>query len=358
MPYITLNRKHLKFNFEYLNNLFGSHNMQWTVVSKLLCGNTLFLHEVEKLGVEQICDSRIINIKAIKEIAPELETVYIKPPALSTICDVVEYADISCNTQFDILQKLSHEAVLRGKTHKVIIMVELGELREGVLREQLLNLCEKTLYLPGIQLVGIGANFTCLSGVLPDRDKLNQLALYKELIESKYDISLPYVSGCSSVTIPLLFAGMIPEGVNHFRVGETLFFGTDVYHNKPLPEMKHDIFRLHAEIIEVEEKPVIPEGIMSSNLEGNTPEFNHEDKGRTSQRAILDFGLLDVDYTHIFPVDESIVCIGAASDMLVVDLGDNAASYNVGDRIVFNLDYMGACRLINSPYIVKLVVEV
>lgn len=357
MAYITLNRKQLKHNYDYLNEVFGSHNIQWSVVSKLLCGNQLFLKEVINLGIKQICDSRIINIKAIRQVSPSIETVYIKPPAPSTIKDVVRYADVSCNTEFETLQKLSEESVLCGKIHKVIIMVELGELREGVLREGLLQLYDQSLTLPGIKVIGIGANFTCLSGVLPDRDKLNQLVLYRELIMSMYKTELIYVSGGSSVTIPLLFTGMIPEGVNHFRVGETLFFGTDVYNSQIIPEMNHEVFRLEAEIIEVEEKPVIPEGIMSNNLEGNMPEYNNEDKGRTSIRAILDFGLLDVDYTHIFPEDESISIIGAASDMLVVDLNGNKRNYNVGDTIIFNLDYIGACRLLNSPYIKKRIIE-
>ncbi|WP_293710297.1 alanine racemase [uncultured Parabacteroides sp.] len=356
MAYITLNRQSLKHNYDYLDTLFKNHNIQWSVVSKLLCGDMVFLKETMRLGIKQFCDSRMTNIKAIKKIDPSVETVYIKPPASLAVKEVVQYADISFNTEFATLKKLSKEASLNGKVHKVIIMVELGELREGVLRNELLKLYEKAITLPYIEVVGLGTNFACLSGVLPDHDKLNQLALYRELIAAKYQKKIPYVSGGSSVTIPLLLENTLPDGINHFRIGETLFFGTDVYHSSPLLEMKQDVFSLHTEIIELEEKPIVPEGLLGNNLEGNTPEYSEEDKGKTTIRAILDLGLLDVEYAHIFPEDTSISCTGASSDMLIVDLGNNPAKYKVGDIISFSMDYMGAFRLMNSKYVRKQVV--
>lgn len=357
MAYVTLNRKYLKHNYDYLNKLFKSHNIQWSVVSKLLCGDTSFLQETVRLGIKQFCDSRMTNIKAIKKIDPSIEAIYIKPPASEAIKEVVQYADISFNTEFATLKKLSDEAARHGKVHQVTIMVELGELREGVLRNDLMELYEKAMKLPYIEVVGLGTNFTCLSGVLPDHDKLNQLVLYRELIMVRYKKKMLYASGGSSVTIPLLLNGSIPEGINHFRVGETLFFGTDVYHSRPLPGMKHDVFRLHAEIIELEEKPSAPEGLLGHNLVGHTPAYSEEDKGKSSIHAILDIGLLDVECSHIFPEDRSITCTGASSDMLVVDMGDNAAKYKVGDRISFCMDYMGAFRLMNSKYVGKRVIE-
>lgn len=357
MAYITLSRNKLKHNFQFLEKLFGSNAIQWAVVSKLLCGNILFLEEVIHLGFRQICDSRMTNIKAIKKIDPAIETIYIKPPASLAIQEVVQYVDISFNTEYSTLERLSAEASRQGKTHKVIIMVELGELREGVLRDDILDLYERALSLPNIQILGLGTNFSCLSGVLPDHDKLNQLALYRELLVSKHKKSLPLVSGGSSVTIPLLLDGTLPKGINHFRVGETLFFGTDVYHSDPMSEMKHNVFRLYAEIIELEEKSLIPDGRIGNNLEGNTPEYSDENRGKTTIRAILDIGLLDVEYAHIFPDDTSVSCMGASSDMLVVNLEENKNNYTVGDMLTFRMDYMGAFRLMNSMYIEKRVVE-
>lgn len=357
MAYITLNKTLLRHNFNYLDNLFEGRGIRWAAVTKLLGGNALYLKEIAQLGIKQLCDSRIANIKTIKQINPDIETIYIRPPASWFIPDIVRYADISLNTQLLTLKKLSAEAGRQGVVHKVIIMVELGELREGVLRRNLIAFYRKAIALPHIRIVGVGTNFSCMSGVLPNYDKLNQLVLYHDLIVAKFNHAIEYISGGSSVTIPLIFEKALPRDVNHFRVGETLFFGTDVYHDSFIEGMKQDVFKLYTEIIELEQKPMIPDGLMGTNMEGHTPTYDELDRGKTSAKAILDVGLIDVEWEHIFPDDPSISCIGVSSDMLVVDLGCNPNDYKVGDVISFRMDYMGAFRLMHSKYIGKKVVE-
>jgi predicted amino acid racemase len=189
--------------------------------------------------------------------------------------------------------------------------------------------------------------------VLPNHDKLIQLSLYEQLIEAKFNKQIPYVSGGSSVTIPLIFQKLLPAGINHFRVGESLFLGTDVYHDTTLENMHPDVFRLYSEIIELSEKPVVPIGEMGTNVEGNQFNFNEEDIGQKTYRAILDLGLLDVDKQHITPIDKEIEYLGGSSDMMVIDLGQNKQGYQVGDLIEFSMDYMGTLRAINSRYIDK-----
>lgn len=353
MAYITLNTQKLKENFEYLNKLFTKNNIQWSIVTKLLCGNEKYLKEVLNLGVKQVCDSRVTNLQMIKSINPKVETIYIKPPAKLSIPEIIECADISVNTEFDTIKMLSDEAVKQKKKHKIIIMIEMGELREGVLREDLLEFYAQVFKLENIEVVGIGTNLTCLYGVLPNHDKLIQLSLYEQLIESKFNRQIPYVSGGSSVTIPLIFQNLLPKGINHFRVGESLFLGTDVYNNVTLEKMNDNVFRLSAEIIELIEKPMVPMGEMGTNVEGETPDFDTNRIGETSYRAILDLGLLDVDREHIFPIDKNIIFAGASSDMIVVDLGENNKKYKVGDIIEFTMDYMGTLRVINSKYVEK-----
>jgi len=353
MAFVTLDSKKLKENYQYLDKLFKSNNINWSVVTKLLCGNEEYLKEVLKLGVKQVSDSRVTNLQMIKSINPKVETIYIKPPAKLSIQDIVEYADISFNTEYETIKALSEEAVKQGKIHKIIIMIEMGELREGVLREELMEFYSEVFELKNIEVVGVGTNLTCLYGILPNHDKLIQLSLYEQLIEAKFNKQIPYVSGGSSVTIPLMFQNLLPIGINHFRVGESLFLGTDVYHNTTLQKMNDNVFRLYAEIIELIEKPMVPMGEMGTNVEGESPEFDESLLGETSYRAILDLGLLDVDNEHIFPVDEKIKFAGASSDMIVVDLGDNKKKYKVGDQIEFTMDYMGVLRILNSKYIEK-----
>jgi predicted amino acid racemase len=353
MAYVTLDSAKLKENFTFLDNMFKSEGIQWAVVSKLLCGNVLFLQELINLGVEQLCDSRVSNLRAIKKLAPTVETIYIKPPAVRSVSDVVKYADVSFNTEFKTLKLISDEAGKQKKLHKVIIMIEMGELREGVMRDDFIDFYENVFMLPNISVVGIGTNLNCLYGVLPNHDKLIQLSLYEQLVEARFNRQIPYVSGGSSVSIPLIYEKLLPKGINHFRVGETLFLGTDVYHDSVMPGMHNDIFRLYAEIIELIEKPTQPMGEMGTNVEGHSFEFNSDDHGKTSFRAILDLGLLDVESEHLKPVDADISFAGSSSDMIVMDLGRNDRNYKTGDLIEFGMDYMGILRIMNSRYIGK-----
>lgn len=357
MAHIVLNRKKLKENYQYLDNLFNAGNIEWGIVSKVFCGSRLYLKEIIGLGIRQICDSRITNLKIIKSIDPSIETVFIKPAAKRYISSVVKYADASFNTEYETIKMLSDEAVRQDKLHKIIIMIELGELREGVMREDFVDFYAKVFKLPNIEVAGIGTNLTCMYGVLPNQDKLVQLCLYEQLIEAKFNKTIPYISGGTSVTIPLIAKGLLPKGVNHFRVGESLFLGTDVYNNQPNPNLHQDVFKLYAEIIELREKPMIPDGNLGHNLTGDELSFEDEQSNDTSYRAIIDIGLLDVEANHIFPTSKNIKIVGSSSDMMVVDLGEDYKHYKVGSLIEFNLNYMGILRVMNCDYVDKRIME-
>jgi predicted amino acid racemase len=357
MAYIELHKEKLKNNFDFLDKLFHKHEKDWGVVSKLLCGNRLFIKELLDLGVQEVHDSRISNLRVVKSINPEIQTVYIKPPAKKAIRSLVKYADVSFNTEADTIMLISEEAAKQGKNHKVIIMIEMGDLREGVLGEELIDFYAQIFKQPNIRVIGLGTNLNCLSGVMPSHDKLIQLSLYKQLIEAKFNREIPWVTAGSSVTLPLLMKKLVPKGSNHFRIGETLYFGNNLISGKPIKGMKSDVFVLHAQIIELNEKPIVPMGELGVNVAGESADYDEKDIGKTAYRAILDLGLLDIDTNNIFPKDKNIIFAGASSDMIVMDLGANKKNYKVGDFISFKLNYMGALSILNSNYIDKTIVS-
>jgi predicted amino acid racemase len=356
MAFLKLYKEKLSHNYAMLEKWFVENDIEWGVVSKLLCGNKLYLQELVKLGVTEFHDTRITNLKMIKNVAPNAQTVYIKPPAKRNIPSIIKYADASFNTSYSTIKLLSEEAVRQDKIHKIIIMVEMGDLREGVVGEKLLDFYDQVIHSPNINIVGLGTNLNCLNGIMPSHDKLIQLCLYKQLIEAKFDIKIPWISGGTSVTVPLLIKEQLPKQVNHFRVGEVLFFGLDLFTNLTIVGMNNDVFRLYAEIIELYEKPKVPSGDQGFNVAGETPEYPKEDYGKHSFRAILDIGLLDCNPQYLIPDDENITIIEASSDMLVLDVNQNEAGYKVGDLISFKLKYMGVLGIMNSNYIDKLVV--
>ncbi|MDX1639348.1 MAG: alanine racemase, partial [Balneolaceae bacterium] len=314
-----------------------------------------FLKEVADLGVKEMHDSRISNLEKIKEIDPETLTIYIKPPPRDIIESVVRYADVSLNTELSTLHALSEEAGRQNKTHKVIIMIEMGDLREGVVRDDLIDFYEKIFKLPNVEVIGLGTNLNCMHGVMPDEDKLIQLSLYKQILELRFDVEIPLVSGGTTVTIPLLLKNRLPKGINHFRVGEALFFGKNLFTGGTISGMHEGVFELYTQIIEISEKPKVPSGDLGVNPQGDTFEIDEKEYGETSYRAILDIGYLDIDPEHLINVHDDISVADASSDMLVLDVGDNSNNYEVGDFIRFRLKYMGALGIMNSDYIDKIV---
>jgi predicted amino acid racemase len=354
MAFIKLYKNKLEDNYQFLDDIFKSRNIQWGVVSKLLCGNTIYLQEIIKLGVREMHDSRISNLKKIKALDPEIQTVYIKPPAKRSIEKIVQYADVSFNTEIETIKMLSTEAQKQGKIHKIIIMIEMGDLREGVMGEELVEFYGSIISLPNIEIRGIGTNLNCLSGIMPTQDKLIQLSLYKQLIEAKFNISIPWVSGGTSVAIPLMLKNARPMAVNHFRIGEALFFGKDLFTGDTIKGMHNDVFKLFSEIIEITEKPDTPTGELGESGVGNTYIMDdNADLSVTSLRAILDIGLLDMQPQYITAEDEDITIVDASSDMLVIDISNSKKKYKIGDLVSFKIQYMGALYLLNSDYIEK-----
>ncbi len=353
MAFVELNRTKLKENYRYLEERFEKRKIHWGVVTKLLCGNELYLREVLNLGPTEVHDSRISNLKMLKTLNPSIQTVYIKPPAKRNIENVVTYADVSFNTEFYTIQLLSKEAVKQGKTHKIIIMIELGDLREGVMGEAFVDFYRKVFELPGIIVAGIGSNLNCLHGVMPSEDKFIQLSLYKELVKAYFEVEIPWITGGTSVVLPMMFKNMLPPTVNHFRIGETLFFGANLEMNDIFAGMHDDVLKLRAEIIELTEKPMVPIGELAENPSGELLTVDPTLYGKTSLRGIIDVGLLDISPEFLIPYDEHIKVIGASSDMLVLDFANTQNDYKVGDLVDFKLKYMGALGVMNSNYIEK-----
>lgn len=327
----------------------------------MFSGDKEFLQQIliDKVieNIHSIGDSRLTSLKNIKEVNPGLRTIYIKPPAAVYAEEVVRYADVSLNTSLYTIRLLNKEAKKQKKIHRVIIMIELGELREGVLRENVLDFYKQIFELPNIEVIGIGSNLGCMYGVEPSFDKLMQLVLYKQLIESQFNTKLPYVSGGSSITLPLVENGTVPKELNHFRIGESAFFGTSPLDNKPFANLSTDTFDLEAWLIEMEEKIIVPDGNISEASIGHTSEQNETtDRTEKAYKGIFDFGILDVDIDNIVPADNNFEFVGTTSDMTVYRINNlkaNVDKYKVGKSFIFKPNYMGVARLLNSKFIDK-----
>ena len=352
-------------NIRRLNLFFGDYNAKWSIIMKVLGGNEKVLEEIlnspELENIHSIGDSHLTSLKMIKKIKPDARTIYIKPPAIDQIKNVIRYADISLNTSITTIEALNEEAAKSNKIHSIIVMIELGELREGVVREDILSFYKRVFQLSNIEVIGLGTNLGCMYGVEPTFDKLIQLCLYKQIIELTFNKRIELVSGGSSITLPLVGKGKRPQEVNHFRVGEAVFFGTSPFTNKRFRNLSTKAFEFKANVIEIAQKDTKPDGNIGEGNIGLVAEPDKNSPPAKAYRAILDFGILDVDINDITPVDKSISFAGTTSDMTVFDVGENKDSrgktkYKVGSMIVFKPNYMAVARLMNTLFIEKYIV--
>lgn len=348
-------------NIETITAFMQKHDKQWSLVVKVLGTDKSVLSKILQnpaiLGTHSIAVSQCKSLRMVKELNPSLRTMYIKPPSIKNVKEIVKYADISLNSTLSTIQALSDEAVRQDKKHQVIVMVEMGELREGIKREGLIPFYKKVFKLPNIQIIGIGTNLGCMYGIQPTYDKLIQLVLYEQIIEAKFKRQMELISGASSITLPILERGKVPSGINHFRIGEAAFLGTSPLENKPILGLNTGAFTFEANIVELYKKENQPDGIISEAGVGNVPDESELPDEDMSYKAIMDFGVLDVDADHLIPEDPEMSFFGNSSDLTVYNLGDNPRGYKPGDTVRFRLKYMAVAKLMYSRFIEKVIIE-
>lgn len=325
-----------------------------TGVTKAALGSIEIANTMLQAGVTSLGDSRIENIKAMvlagnNGLIKEALTMLIRSPMLSQAAEVVRYADISCNTEIEVIKKLSVEAHKQGRMHQVILMVELGDLREGILPEDLLGTVSVVLDLPNIRLKGIGTNLACRSGVSPDATNMAMLSELASHIESAFDLTLELVSGGNSANIQwaLNDAQGSAGRINNLRLGEAIFLGCETLHRQPIEGLYSDAITLVAEVIESKLKPSEPTGVIAQSAFGETTPVIA--RGMVRQ-AILAIGIQDVDASGL-QAPAGIRILGASSDHLVLEAVDG--DLRVGDEVIFALNYSALVRAMTSPFVSK-----
>jgi len=355
---VIIHLEALQHNLDTISRWMDQRSSAWTVVTKVLCGHADTLRALQAYGVRSMGESRLENLEIIRRVVPEQETWFLRMPNMSELESVAELSDVSLNSEIEVIRELNEKAARRGKIHRIIIMIELGDLREGILPGSLMQFYQQVFDLPAIEVLGIGSNLGCLAGAVPSVDQFMQLALYRELLELKFGRKLGFISAGSSSALPLVLNKQLPKNINHFRIGEAVFLGTDLLNGGTLTGLRSDTVVLEAEIIEIKEKP-----LMSPVETGGVNPFSSvsvggEDDlspGQRGYRALVNLGHLDTDVTGLTPENPKHHIAGASSDIMVVNLGDDPGSCRVGSVLRFRMNYAAMVRLMAGPYVEKVV---
>lgn len=324
-------------------------------VTKGTCGMPQVARAMLRGGVTGIGESRFENIRRLRASGINYPMLLLRSSPISMADEVVRYVDLSLNSELHIIKALSDAALRRGKIHDVILMVDLGDLREGIWPDDLQATVEQVLTMRGVRVAGLGTNLLCLSAVKPTRKNLGKLADYASQIEERFGLKLRYVSGGNSGSLPLLLEEGLPVGINHLRVGEAILQGgRDTFYDEPWQALNRNAFILQGELLEVKRKPSLPIGETAVDAFGNTPTF--VDRGERL-RGILNIGREDVSPEHLIPIDPKLELIGASSDHLIVDIEAVNPPLQVGTTVSFNMSYPALLAAMTSEYVRKTPVQ-
>ena len=293
-------------------------------------------------GAEELGTSRLEQVAKCRAAGVPGPWLLIRIPGLTELPDVVALCETSLQSEWPTLLALEEECLRQNKTHRVIVMTDLGDLREGFWdKKELVDVCERVERdLPHVHLTGIGVNLTCYGSTKPTPEKMNELVGLARQVEQRIGRKLEIVSGGATSSFTLVHWGTMPAGVNHLRIGEAILLGKDLQVDWGIRDMDYlsmDALTLRAEVVEVKDKPTYPIGEFAIDAFGRKPVY--EDRG-IRRRAILALGRADVgELESLIPREPGLTVIGGSSDHCIVDVEDCPRRLQVGDIVEFSLCY-------------------
>ncbi|MFE6139399.1 alanine/ornithine racemase family PLP-dependent enzyme [Bacillus sp. NPDC057893] len=356
-PQLQIDINKVKKNMSELVKKAHQNNISITGITKGVCGNEDFAVALMAAGVDSLGDSRIENLKKLSHLP--IKKILLRSPKYSEIDDVIQYAHCSLNSELKVIEKLSEVAEALNKKHDVILMIDVGDLREGIWYEdekKIHDTISKSLQMKGINITGIGTNLTCFGGIIPTKENYGLITQLAQEIRDKYNIPLPIISGGNSSSLHMLYDGIIPKGINNLRINQSIFLGREIAYGHELNQWEEDVIRLRAEIIEIQTKPSLPKGeVAVMNAFGKIIVPN--DKG-IRKRAIVAIGKQDIDINGLKAIDENITVEGSSSDHCIIDVTNSSRNFAIGDWIDFNIiTYSGVLSGMASNYIEKVCIN-
>lgn len=344
-PKVIIDIEKLRYNISSISNSCHKNNVSMAFVTKAFCANKDIVEAVKDLNFDYFADSRIENLA---DIDSDKEKILLRIPMISQAEKVTDFCDISLNSEIETIRELNRVSQKKSKKHKIILMVDLGDLREGIFEDiELYEALEEIMEMEFIELIGIGSNLTCYGGIIPKPETFRRLDDIRKNIKNLYNKELGIISGGNSSSLHLIHEGKV--NFNNLRIGEAALLGRETAFSTRWENCYDDAFILEAEVIETKIKPSMPIGEIGFDAFGNKPVF--EDRGLI-KRTIVGIGRQDIYPDKLIPLDEGIKILGASSDHLILDTG-SSKKYEIGDIIRFKLLYASLVQVFTSKYVYK-----
>lgn len=346
-PRLDIDCGKIRYNTQFLITQLSQKNISVTPVTKVFLGNPIIAQVLLDAGATVLADSRIENLNEMTSAGILATKMLIRTPMLSQVASVIKHCDISLNSEVEVVKRLSNVAKQQNRHHEIIVMIELGDLREGVMPDRVIDFVREIISLPNITIKGVGANLACRYGVTPDRQNMKTLSDLADGIEAAFGINLEIVSGGNSASIKWALQHTGQTRVNNLRLGEALFLGCEPLDNRKIKGLYTDTVSLTAEVIESKIKPSLPWGKRGFNTLGKREHI--QDRGAVSQ-AIIALGRQDVCITGL-RAPKGVKIISSTSDHILLETSNKPLF--LGEKVTFTLDYNALLSSMSSHYIYK-----
>ena len=330
-----------------LKSRLSKLNIELVPVTKGLLSAKEIIGVLKKENFNLFGESRL---EQIKNFSNETNFMFLRPSRNREIEDTVKYSRYSLQSSLFTMKHIQDLAKKFKSGHKILIMIDMGDLRDGVYYKNKELLDEILNSIDGNLIAGVATNLGCFGGVIPTRKIIDRFCEVANYINSK-NANATIISGGNTTTLPLIENNEISI-INQFRVGEAILLGTDVTRNKNISYLEQNTMFLEADLIEVYEKSV-----QDDDIEFGYDAFGIK-KSKTNKaklkRGIVYMGKIDIVPELTYPIDEDVKIIGSSSDQTVLDLSKSHNNYKIGDSLRFKLGYGSMVKAMASPFVKKI----
>lgn len=327
MAELLIELEGIRANTAAVHGLLGRHGLQLIAVTKGCLGDPRVAGAMLAGGAAALADTRDANLRRLREAFPGVEVQRIHLPSLA---EPFEPGDVTFVSSEATAAAVAATAQA-GRCRRVMVQLETGDLREGVLPADLLRLVDYVRRDERLELVGLATNYACFQGQPRGLRRSIEAVARGARALAAAGIPVPRVSGGNSSVLALLRAGeALPPEVTELRCGEALLLGQDALVYQPLPGCRQDACRLRAEVLEEYTKPL---------------------RGRRERRLVLGLGSQDlgagaVRFTRVGLFDR-----GRSSDYLVMGVDAGGPRIGVGDFVEMIPSYSALVAAWTSPFV-------
>ncbi len=345
MPQLHVDTGVIGRNTEAVAGLLRGRGLDLVGVTKGCLGEPRVGAAMLAGGAVALADTRDHNLRCLRGALPEaaLHRIYLPP-----VCAPFELGDVTYISSPSGATAVAETPALgSGRRRQVVIVVESGDLREGVPIEGLIALAEMVVHDPRLELVGVATNYACFKGGPAGiRESLGTVARAARALRAA-GMPVHRVSGGNSSVLALLrpddpgesahhHAGRgsseaegIPAEVTELRCGEALLLGQDALFHRPLPGCACAC-RLRAEVLE---------------------EYTKSPSSKGERRLVLGLGSQDLGSGAVRFVEPGLRELGRSGDYLVVESGAGGPRAGIGGVIEMIPSYEALVAAWTSPYV-------